>query len=184
MKLSFPVNPVLPSPEAGWEATSFCSASAIEATSWGFLCSGLEGAACTAPWDVPFRVGDDFVPGGLSRAFLFWRNMLLVELPNRATILPWVRDCVSFYGFLLSCARGVSAEQPFNPAAFPGEEIPNRIPEEFHGFVAGKIATLVRRGCCVLFEEARMIDGPCQPRVAMPLNVEPPNRVSSTTRVG
>ena len=85
-----------------------------------------DGATCTAPWDYPFRIGDEFVPGGLSRLFPFWSDVSLVDRPDRVTILPWVRDDVSVYEFLLPYMRRVSVEQPFNPAAFLG-----RYPTEY-----------------------------------------------------
>ena len=65
VRLAFPDNPELPSLEAGWATTYFRHWSALEAMSSDSLCPEWEGAACTAPWDVTFRVRDDFVPGGL-----------------------------------------------------------------------------------------------------------------------
>ena len=99
--------------------------------------------------------------------------MLLVDHPDLATILPWVKNDVSAHEFLSPYAKGVSFEQPFNPAAFPEEEIPKRVLAEFHEFGAREVATLVCRGCLVPFEEVRTIDGPVWPRVIMPLGVEP-----------
>ena len=113
VRLSFPVNPVLLSPEAEWAAEAFRPRSAREAASWDSISPDWEGAACTARWDVPVRVGDDFVPGGLSREFPFWRDVLLIDHPDRNTILTSVRDGVSVYEFLLPDARGVSVEKPF-----------------------------------------------------------------------
>ena len=114
------------------------------------------------------------MPEGLSRSFQFWRDVLLVDHPDRVAILPWVRDGNNVYEFLLPYVRGVSVEQPFNLAAFAGEEILNRVLEEFRAFFAGEVATLVRRGCLLPFEEVRTIDGPTRPRVIIPLSVEPP----------
>ena len=94
MRLSFPVNPVLSSPEAEWAAATFRPRSALEAVSWNSIRSEWEGAACTAPWDVPVRAGDDFAPGGLSRELLFWR-IVLIDPPDRTIILTWIRDGVS-----------------------------------------------------------------------------------------
>ena len=173
VRLSFPANPVLPAPEAEWAAEAFRPRSALETVSWDSISPEWEGAAHTAPWNIPVRVGDDFVPGGLAREFPFWRDVLLANHPERNTILTWVRDGVSVYDFLLPDARGVSVEQPFNPAVFPGEEMPNRVPEEFHEFVTREVATLVSRGCLVPFEEVRTSEGPARPRVIMPLSVEP-----------
>ena len=76
VKLSSTVNPVLPSPEAEWAAATFRPQSALEAVLWDSIRSEWEGAACTVSWDVPVRVGDDFAPGGLSREFSFWRDVL------------------------------------------------------------------------------------------------------------
>ena len=176
VRLSFPANPVLPSPEAEWAAAAFRPRSALEAVSWDVISPEWEGAAHTAPWNIPVRVGDDFVPGGLAREFPFWRDVLLTDHPERNTILTWVRDGVSVYEFLLPDARGVSVEQPFNPAVFPGEEMPNRVPEEFHEFVTREVATLVSRGCLVPFEEVRTSEGPARPRVIMPLSVSRQSR--------
>ena len=173
MRLHFPLNPVLPSPQAEWAAATFRPRSALKAVSWDSIRSEWEGAACTAPWDVPVRMGEDFVPGGLSREFPFWRDVLLNDHPNRTTILTWLRDGVSVYEFLVPGARGLSVEQPFNPVTFPGEKLPNRVPNEFREFVAGEVATLVHRGCLVPFEKVRTSDGPSQPRLIMPLSVEP-----------
>ena len=118
--------------------------------------------------------GDDFMPGGLLREFPFWRNALLIDNPDRTTILTWARDGVSIYELLLPDARGVSAEQPFNPVVIPEQEMPNRVPEEFlREFVAGEVTTLVRRGCLIPFEEMRTSEGPARPRVIMSLSVEP-----------
>ena len=155
VRLHFPLNPVLPSPEAEWAAATFRPRSALEPVSWDSMRSEWEGAACTAPWDVQVRVGDDLAPGGLSREFPFWGDVLLNDHPDRTTILTWVRDGVSVYEFLVPGARGLSVEQPFNPVVFPGEKLPNRVPNEFREFVAGEVATLVRRGCLVPFEEVR-----------------------------
>ena len=145
VRLSFPANPVLPSPEAEWAAAAFRPRDALEAVSWDVISQEWEGAARTVPWDIPVRVGGDFVPGGLAREFPFWRDVLLTDHPECDTILTWVRDGVSVYEFLLPDTRGVSVEQPFNPAAFPGEEMLNRVPEEFHEFVTRKVAILVSR---------------------------------------
>ena len=165
MRLHFPVNPVLPSPEAEWAAATFRPRSALEAVSWDSVRSEWKGVACTAPWDVPVRVGDDSAPGGLSLEFPFWRDVLLNDHPDRTTILTWIRDGVSVYEFLVPGARGLSVEQPFNPAVFTGEKLPNRVPNEFREFVAGEVATIVRRGCLVPFEEVRTNDGPSRPRL-------------------
>ena len=170
MRLSFPANPVLSSPEAEWAAATFRPRSALKAVSCSIR-SEREGAACTAPWDVPVRVGDDFAPGGLSREFPFWRYVLLIDHPDRITILTLIRDGVSVYEFLVSGARGLSVEHPFNPVVFPGEKLPNRVRDEFREFVAGEVATLVRRGCLVPFEEVRTSDGPSRPRLVMPLSL-------------
>ena len=67
----FPVNPVLPLPEAEWAAATFRSRSALGAASWDSISSESEGAECTTPWDAPGRVGDDFAPGRRSREFRF-----------------------------------------------------------------------------------------------------------------
>ena len=99
--------------------------------------------------------------------------MLLIDQPDRTTILTWVKDGVSVYAFLLPGARRVSVENPFNPVVLPEEKLPNRVPDEFREFVAGEAATLVRRGCLVPFEEVRTSDGPSRPRLIMPLSVEP-----------
>ena len=172
VRLSFPANPVLPSPEAEWAAAAFRPRSAFEVVSWDVISPEWEGAA-HAPWNIPVRVGDDFVPGGLAREFPFWRDVLLTDHPERNTILTWVKDGVSDYELLLPDARGVSVEQPFNPAAFPGEEMPHRVPEEFHEFVTREVATLVSRGCLVPFEEVRTSEGLARPIIVMPLSVEP-----------
>ena len=173
MRLSSPVNPVLPSPEAEWVAATFRPRSALEAVLWDSIRSEWEGAACTAPWDVPVRVGDDFAPGGLSREFLFWRDPLLIDHPDRTTILTWVRDGVGVDEFLAPGERELSVEHPSNPVVFLGEKLPNRVPDEFREFVAREVATFVRRSCLVQFEEVRTSDGPSQPRPIMPLSVEP-----------
>ena len=83
------------------------------------------------------------------------------------------KDGVSVYEFLVPGARGLSVEQPFNPVVFPGEKLPNRVPNEFREFVAGEVATLVHRGCLVPFEEVLTSDGPSRPILIMPLSVEP-----------
>ena len=87
MRLSFPAHPLLPSPEVERAVAAFHPRSALGAVSWDVISPGWEGAACTAPWDVPVRVGDDFVPGGLAREFPFWRDVLLTDRPERNTIL-------------------------------------------------------------------------------------------------
>ena len=171
--MSSPANPVFSSPEAKWAAAAFRPRSALEAVSWDIISPEWEGAARTAPWDGPVRVGHGFVPGGLARELPFWRDVLLTDHPERNTILTWVRDGVSVYEFLSPGARWVSVEQPFNAAAFPGEEMPNRVPEEFHEFVLGEVATLVSRGCLVPFEGVRTSEGPARPTTIMPLSVEP-----------
>ena len=170
---AFPANPALPSPEEEWAAAAFRPRSALEAVSWDVINPEWEGVARTAPWDVPIRMGDDFVLGGLAREFPFWRDALLTDHPERNSILTWVRDGISVDEFLLPDARGVSVEHQFNPAAFPGEEMPNRVAEEFHEFVTGEVATLVSRGCLVPFEGVRTSENPARPRVTMPLSVEP-----------
>ena len=102
----------------------------------GVMSPEWEGAACTAPWDVPIRVGDDLVPEGLAGEFPFWRDILLTDHPEGNTMLTWVRDGVSVYEFLLPDARGVSVEQPFHPAVFPGGDAQpstRGIPRVCHG---------------------------------------------------
>ena len=173
MRLSFPVNLVLSSPEVEWTAATSRPRYTLEAASWDSICPEWEGAACNAPWDVPSRVGNNFAPGGLSREFPFWRDVLLIDHPDRTTTLTWVRNGGSVYEFLLPDARGVWVKHPFNPVVFPGEKLPNRVPEEFREFVAGEVATPVRRGYLVPFEEVRTSDGPSRPRPIMPLSVEP-----------
>ena len=73
----FPVNPGLPSPEAEWAAAAFPPRFALEAVPFNVISPEWEGAACTAPWDVPVRMGENFVPGGLAREFPSWRDVLL-----------------------------------------------------------------------------------------------------------
>ena len=46
----------------------------------------------------------------------------------------------------------------FTPRRFCWEEIPNRVPVKFRPFAVGEVATFVRRGCLVPFEEVRAID--------------------------
>ena len=77
------------------------------------------------------------------------------------------------YEFLVPGARGLSIEHPFNPVVFLGEKLPNRVPGEFREVLAGEVATLVRPGCLVPFEEVRTSDGPSWPRLIMPLSVKP-----------
>ena len=84
--LSRPIR-YLPSPEAEWAAAAFRPRSALEAVSWNVISPEWEGAARTVPWNIPVRVGDDFVPGGLAREFPFWRDVLLTDHPERDTIL-------------------------------------------------------------------------------------------------
>ena len=115
------------------------------------------------------------MPGGLSREFLFCRDVLLIDHPDRTTILTKVRNGVSVYEFLLPDARGVSVEHPFNPVVFPGEKLPNRVPEEFREFIAGEVATLVRRGCLIQFEDVRTSNGASRPRLIVPLSLESSN---------
>ena len=86
VRLSLPINPVLPLPEAEWAVAAFRPRSALEAVSWDVISPELEGAVCTVPWDVSVRVRDDFVPGGLSKEFPFWRDALLTDHPERNTI--------------------------------------------------------------------------------------------------
>ena len=160
MRLSFPVNPVPPSPEAEWAAATFRPRSALEAVSWDSTRFEWERAACTVPWDAQVGVGDDFAPGELSREFPFWRHVLLIDHPDRTTILTWVRDGFSVYEFLVPGAGRLSVEHPFNPMFFPGEKLPNRVHDEFREFVAGEVATLVQRGCLVPAEEVCTSDGP------------------------
>ena len=87
MRLSFPVNPILPSPEAEWAAANFHPRSALEVILWDSIRFEWEGAACTVPWDVVVRVGDDFAPGGLPRESPFWRDVLLIGHLDRTLIL-------------------------------------------------------------------------------------------------
>ena len=148
MRLSFSVNLALSSLEAGWAAAAFPTRPGLEAASRDYLCPEWDGAAFTVPWDVLFRVEDDFAPGELSREFPFWRNVLLIDHLDRANMLTWLRG-VSVYELLLPDARRVAIEQRFYPAVLSGEEILNRVLEEFRAFVAGEVATLVRRGCLV-----------------------------------
>ena len=99
--------------------------------------------------------------------------MLLIDHPDHTTILTWITDGVSVYEFLVPGAGGLSVEHPLTPVVFPGEKLPDRVPDEFRELVAGEVATLVRRGCLVPSEEVRMSDGPSRPRLVMPLSVEP-----------
>ena len=108
----FPCQPGT-APEAEWSTAAFRPWSALEAAPWDSISPEWEGPACTAPWDIPVRVGDDFVPAGLSREFPFWRDVLLIDHPHRTTILTWAKNGVSVYKFLLPDARGLSVEQPF-----------------------------------------------------------------------
>ena len=62
---------------------------------------------------------------------------------------------LSVYEFLVLGTRGLSVEYPFSPVVFPGEKLPDRVPNEFREFVAGEVATLVGQRCLVLFEEVR-----------------------------
>ena len=138
VQLSFPANPLLPSTEAEWAAAAFRPRSPLEAVSWDIISPEREGAARTAPWNIPVRMGDDFVPGGLAREFPFWRDVLLTNHAERDTILTWVRDGVSVYEFLLPDAREVSVEQPFNSAASLGEESPSEYKRSSTSLSRGK----------------------------------------------
>ena len=146
MKLPFPVSLVPPSPESGWPRLIVLGRPSRPFRGTPYALSGR------APRAPHYGISQDgFAPGGLPQEFPFSRDVLLVGHPDRTTILTWVRDGVSVYEFLLPVARGLSVQHPFKSVVFPGEKLPNRVSDAFHGFVAGEVATLVRRGCLVPF---------------------------------
>ena len=128
------------------------------------------------PWETPIRDagvgGSKFVPGGINNCAPFWDEVLLRDHPRRDELLSYVRDGVSAFPFLAPEFRGVSRDEPYRPAAFPGEASPNRIPASHADFVDTEVANLVSRGCLVPWSEVRGPHGPARPRLIHPLAVE------------
>ena len=84
------------------------------------------------------------MPGSISVAVPFWRDVLLHDHPEKQAILSWVREGVSLHEFLSPGARGPSTEQPLNLEVFPGETLPNRVPEDMREFVNTKVGALAQ----------------------------------------
>ena len=112
------------------------------------------------------------MPGSISAAFPFWRDVLLHDHPEKQKILSWVREGMSLHEILSSGARGPSTEQPFNPEVFPGETLPNRVPEDMREFVNTEVGALLARGCLVPYSDVHTPTSPECPRLTMPLTVE------------
>jgi len=98
---------------------------------------------------------------------------LLEEHPDRADILPWIKQGVSVLPYLTEHAKDLSMQEPFNKEMFTSSVYPNRIPHEHAQFVDDEVRKLIQKGCLVTWEHVRGPSGPQRPRRIQTLSVEP-----------
>ena len=121
-------------------------------------------------YTVPRWDEEDFVPGGVQTARLFWSDVILKNHPRRELLLTWVTG-VSLAEFADPTARGVFQGHPLNGANLKLVELPNHVTEKYEPWGDEEIAMLELKGCIVRWSE--VADTSPWPRICLPLGVEP-----------
>ena len=63
------------------------------------------------------------MPGFVRKHVAFWDEVILEGHPLRDELIPYLRDGVSAYDFLVDSSRGPSGALPYNVERFPGSSV-------------------------------------------------------------
>lgn len=116
---------------------------------------------------------EDFVPGHLGFHASFWENEILTvcDTEERQKFLRWIRG-VDIAEFVDPEAEGVFQGRRYKGAELTSIELPNHVPEEFHGFVDQQISKYLRTGVIVPWDEVADVNIHPRPHIVLPSGVE------------